>query len=82
MFTILLGVALAATFIWFRGNAKTYSSYLVVSKFPVNGLNRQAAVRIRGVEIGKVDDISPDSQESEAGVRGSGLCGPCHLHGR
>ena len=65
LFTILLGIALAATFVWFRGDTKSYSDYLVVSKFPVNGLNRQAAVRFRGVEIGKVDDISLDSQDSK-----------------
>ena len=65
LFTILLGIALAATFIWFRGDTKSYSNYLVVSKFPVNGLNRQAAVRFRGVEIGKVDDISIDPQDSK-----------------
>ncbi|MBI3529447.1 MAG: MCE family protein [Betaproteobacteria bacterium] len=65
LFTILLGLALAATFVWFRGDTKSYSNYLVVSKFPVNGLNRQAAVRFRGVEIGKVDDISLDSQDSK-----------------
>jgi phospholipid/cholesterol/gamma-HCH transport system substrate-binding protein len=65
LFTILLGMALAATFVWFRGDTKSYSDYLVVSKFPVNGLNRQAAVRFRGVEIGKVDDISLDSEDSK-----------------
>jgi phospholipid/cholesterol/gamma-HCH transport system substrate-binding protein len=65
LFTILLGIALVATFIWFRGDIKSYSNYLVVSKFPVNGLNRQAAVRFRGVEFGKVDDISLDSQDSK-----------------
>jgi phospholipid/cholesterol/gamma-HCH transport system substrate-binding protein len=64
LFTILLGIALAATYIWFRGDTKSYSSYLVVSTFPVNGLNRQAAVRFRGVEIGKVEDISLDSKDS------------------
>jgi phospholipid/cholesterol/gamma-HCH transport system substrate-binding protein len=64
-FTILLGIALAASFIWFRGDTKSYSSYLVVSKFPVNGLNRQAAVRFRGVEIGKVEDISIDPRDSK-----------------
>ena len=65
LFTILLGMALAATFVWFRGDTKSYSDYLVVSKFPVNGLNRQAAVRFRGVDIGKVDDISVDPQDSK-----------------
>jgi len=65
LFTILLGIALAASFMWFRGDSKTFSSYLVVSKFPVNGLNRQAAVRFRGVEIGRVEDISIDPRDSK-----------------
>ena len=66
LFTILLGIALVATYIWFRGDTKSYSSYLVVSTFPVNGLNRQAAVRFRGVEIGKVEDISLDFHDSKS----------------
>lgn len=65
LFTILLGIALAATYVWFRGDAKSYSGYLVVSTFPVNGLTRQAAVRFRGVEIGKVEDISIDPKDSK-----------------
>ena len=65
LFTILLGIALAASYVWFRGDSKSFSNYLVVSTFPVNGLNRQAAVRFRGVEIGKVDDISIDPKDSK-----------------
>lgn len=65
IFTILLSVAIVLSFIWFRGDNKIFSKYLVVSKFPVNGLNRQAPVRFRGVEIGKVDDISIDRQDTQ-----------------
>ena len=65
IFTILLSVAIVLSFIWFRGDNKTFSKYLVISKFPVNGLNRQAPVRFRGVEIGKVDDISIDRQDTQ-----------------
>lgn len=65
LFTILLGIALAATFIWFRGDSRVHNRYLVVSTFPVNGLNRQAAVRFRGVEIGKVEDITVDPKDSK-----------------
>jgi len=64
LFTILLGIALAATFVWLRGDTRIYNSYLVVSKFPVNGLKPQAVVRFRGVEIGRVDDISIDPRDS------------------
>jgi phospholipid/cholesterol/gamma-HCH transport system substrate-binding protein len=62
LFTLLLGAALAATFIWFRGDSRDYDQYLVSSHLPVNGLYPQAAVRFRGVEIGKVEKVYLDPQ--------------------
>jgi len=63
LFTILLGIALAATFVWFRGDNRLYSEYVVVSAFAVNGLYPQASVRYRGVDIGKVGKISLDRKD-------------------
>ncbi len=63
LFTILLGIALAATFVWFRGDTRQYNDYVVLSKFTVNGLYPQAMVRYRGVEVGKVEKVSLDEKD-------------------
>ena len=63
LFTILLGIALAAAFVWFRGDTRLYSGYMVVSKFTVNGLYPQATVRYRGVEVGKVEKVALDPND-------------------
>jgi phospholipid/cholesterol/gamma-HCH transport system substrate-binding protein len=63
LFTILLGIALAGTFVWFRGDTRQYNDYVVVSTFAVNGLYPQSAVRYRGVEVGKVGKIALDEKD-------------------
>jgi phospholipid/cholesterol/gamma-HCH transport system substrate-binding protein len=63
LFTILLGIALAGTFIWFRGDTRQYNDYVVVSTFAVNGLYTQSAVRYRGVDVGKVGKVALDEKD-------------------
>lgn len=57
LFVIFLAAAVAAVAIWLGGGATTRDKYLLVSEFPVNGLNSQAVVRYRGVTVGKVESI-------------------------
>ncbi|PAS95938.1 MAG: hypothetical protein CGU28_10635 [Candidatus Dactylopiibacterium carminicum] len=54
LFTLLLGTAAVASFWWFSGGAQDTRSYLIVTTKGVAGLNPQAAVRYRGVRVGKV----------------------------
>ena len=63
LFTILLGIALAGTFVWFRGDTRQYNDYVVISTLAVNGLYPQAAVRYRGVEVGKVGKVALDEKD-------------------
>lgn len=60
LFVIFLSAAVAAVTMWFSGGTATRDKYLLVSEFPVNGLNPQAVVRYRGVSIGKVENIRLD----------------------
>jgi phospholipid/cholesterol/gamma-HCH transport system substrate-binding protein len=60
LFVILLTAALAAVAMWFGGDTMKRAKYLLVSEFPVTGLNSQATVRYRGVTVGKVENIGLD----------------------
>lgn len=70
LFTLLLGGALLFTLWWFSGGAQDTRLYLIVSAQPVGGLNPQAAVRYRGVRVGKVVDIDlQDAREVYIQIR-------------
>jgi phospholipid/cholesterol/gamma-HCH transport system substrate-binding protein len=66
LFTLLLGIGVVATALWFSGETVQNDEYLLVSRYPVSGLNPQAPVRYRGVTVGKVVDIKFDQQEARA----------------
>ena len=66
LFTLLLGVGVIAAALWFSGNVVETQDYLLVSRYPVSGLNPQAPVRYRGVTVGKVVSIDFDPLDPRA----------------
>lgn len=64
LFTLLLGAAVVVTAMWFSGNTVETVNYVLESKFAVTGLNVQAPVRLRGVDVGKVKNIEFDPENS------------------
>lgn len=66
LFTLLLGVGVIAAALWFSGEAVETQDYLLVSRYPVSGLNAQAPVRYRGVTVGKVVSIDFDPLDPRA----------------
>jgi phospholipid/cholesterol/gamma-HCH transport system substrate-binding protein len=57
-FTIALLIAAVLAGIWFNRDRVERVPYLIATTESIPGLNPQAAVRYRGLEVGKVDDIS------------------------
>ncbi len=60
IFTITLLVAAVLFGIWFNRDRVQYDPYLIATTQSIPGLNPQAAVRYRGLEVGKVDAIDFD----------------------
>lgn len=63
LFIIFLSAAVAAVVMWFSGGTTPRDKYLLVSKFPITGLNPQAVVRYRGVSVGRVESIRLDPED-------------------
>lgn len=60
LFLLVLMLAGVAAVAWFQGDHNTRVAYTVVSRSGVAGLNVKAPVKLRGVEIGKVEAIAFD----------------------
>lgn len=64
LFALVLGAALAAVALWFSKDELKLIPYALATTSPVTGLKVEAPVRYRGVDVGKVDDISIDTANS------------------
>jgi phospholipid/cholesterol/gamma-HCH transport system substrate-binding protein len=60
IFTITLLIAAVLFGVWFNRDRVQYDPYLIATTQSIPGLNPQAAVRYRGLEVGKVDAIDFD----------------------
>jgi len=61
-FTIALLVAAVLAGIWFNRDRVERAPYVIATSQSIPGLNPQATVRYRGLEVGKVSDISFDAK--------------------
>lgn len=60
IFTVLLTLCIAVAALWLNRDTVERTPYLLVTTGSVAGLNPQAAVRYRGMEVGKVESIDFD----------------------
>lgn len=60
IFTLVLGIGLVSAYWWISGSQQARTEYTLSSQLPVTGLSPEAAVKFRGVDVGKVIEISID----------------------
>ena len=63
LFVIAMTIGLVAAALWLSRDSLDRVRYLVVARIPVSGLHVKAAVRLRGVDIGRVESIGFDPQD-------------------
>jgi phospholipid/cholesterol/gamma-HCH transport system substrate-binding protein len=63
LFALLLGASALVAAMWFSGETYERVGYVLESGYAVTGLNIQAPVRLRGVDVGKVDKIEFDAED-------------------
>lgn len=63
LFTVTLGICVVLAALWFSRENYDHVTYVLESRHSVSGLNPQAAVRLRGVPIGKVQSIEFDDED-------------------
>jgi len=66
-FVIVLSAAIVIIVLWlfgYRAN-ESYKTYLILTKYSVNGLSQNSLVKYKGVNVGSVEkiDIDPDNPE-------------------
>ena len=66
LFTLVLGSGVVFLFMWFSGDTEKRDSYRLESRYAVTGLNLQAPVRFRGVEVGRVESITFEGKDSRS----------------
>lgn len=62
LFALAAIAAIVWAGVWLSGDAQPQSSYILVSQSSVSGLAPQAYVRLRGVQVGKVESIRFDPE--------------------
>ncbi|MGB7815642.1 MAG: MlaD family protein [Methylotenera sp.] len=60
VFTLVLGIGMAFAYWWINGSQQARTEYTISSQLPVTGLSAEGTVKFRGVDIGKVTEISLD----------------------
>src|SRR5262245_22386436 len=82
LFTIVLAAGVVMAAAWLGGREGPRLPYIIVSKVGVGGLNREAAVRYRGVEVGRVEGVRFDPDDRHQILIDIGVAPETHITDR